>query len=160
VRGFNRNAQAPIGEQGHAAGLCVLVVDDHAESAASLADLLALMGHAVRTAHDGADALEQAAALQPDVVLLDIGLPKGNGYSVARGIRAQAWGGDAVLIAMTGWGENVDGERSTQAGFDLHFLKPVDPNALLDALAMLSPRQRVGRRLQREETQADGQGKP
>jgi signal transduction histidine kinase/ActR/RegA family two-component response regulator len=118
----------------------ILVVDDEWLSAASWGRLLELEGHEIRTAHDGLEAVEVAEAFQPDVMLLDIGLPKLNGYEVARRIRYQAWGQAIVLIALTGWGQAADRERSTAAGFDHHLVKPVDPAELMHLLAVLSSR--------------------
>ena len=115
----------------------ILVVDDNADSAESLAVLLQMSGHEVYTAHDGEAAIEAADAHRPDVVLLDIGLPKVNGHDVCRHIRAQPWGRDIRLVALTGWGQANDRRRSHEAGFDGHLVKPVGPEALL---ALLSTR--------------------
>jgi PAS domain S-box-containing protein len=117
----------------------ILVVDDNYDSANSLAKILRLMGNEVRTAHDGVEAVDVAAAFQPHLVLLDIGLPKMNGYDAAREIRNQPWGKDVILIAVTGWGQDDDKRRATEAGFDLHMVKPVDPSALESLLARLHP---------------------
>src|SRR5262252_10955781 len=92
--------------------------------------LLRMMGHEVHTAYDGLEAVGAAAAFQPDVALLDIGLPKLNGLEAARRIREQQRGGDIVLIALTGWGQEDDRRRSREAGFDAHLTKPADPAAL------------------------------
>jgi signal transduction histidine kinase len=115
----------------------ILVVDDERLSAASLEMLLRLEGHEIRTAHDGLEAVGVADAFRPDVVLLDIGLPKLNGYEVAQRIRHQPWGQGMVLIALTGWGQEADRHRSQEAGFAHHLVKPVDPSALLHLLASL-----------------------
>jgi signal transduction histidine kinase len=115
----------------------ILVVDDERLSAISWGKLLRTAGHEIRTAHDGFEALGVADAFRPDVVLLDIGLPKMNGYEVAQRIRQQPWGQGMVLIALTGWGQETDRHRSTAAGFDHHLVKPVDPSALLHLLASL-----------------------
>jgi signal transduction histidine kinase/CheY-like chemotaxis protein len=111
----------------------VLVVDDNQDAADSLSALLQLMGHEVRTAYDGVEAVAAAASFAPSVVLLDIGLPRMNGYEVARRIREQPRGQDMTLIAVTGWGQDEDKRRSREAGFDLHITKPLDP-AILDQL--------------------------
>ncbi len=108
----------------------MLVVDDNRDAADSLGMLLGMMGHEVHTAHDGLEAVEAAAALQPDVILLDIGLPKMNGYEVARRIREQEGDTEIVLIALTGWGQAEDRRRSKEAGFDHHLTKPVAFDAL------------------------------
>ncbi|MBK7973908.1 MAG: PAS domain S-box protein [Deltaproteobacteria bacterium] len=115
-------------------GLRVLVVDDNQDSADSLAMLLRLGNHEVRTANDGAAALGADASFLPDVLVLDIGLPKLNGYEVARRIRAQR-GRRPVLVAMTGWGQQEDRRRSSDAGFDHHMTKPIDFHALKAILA-------------------------
>jgi CheY-like chemotaxis protein len=100
--------------------------------------LLELRGHRAHTAHDGFEAIEAAERLRPDAVLLDIGLPKLNGFDVCRHIRQQAWGKDVVLIALTGWGQDEDRQRSTEAGFDAHLVKPVDHEALMGLLSVSS----------------------
>ena len=115
----------------------ILVVDDERISAASLGMLLQLKGHEIRTAHDGLEAVGVADEFRPDVVLLDIGLPKMNGYDVAQRIRQQPWGQGMVLIALTGWGQETDRQRSQAAGFDHHLVKPVSPSALVHLLASL-----------------------
>ena len=101
--------------------------------------LLRMTGHQVHTAHDGLEAVGAAAAFRPDVVLLDIGLPKLNGYEAGRRIREQPWGKSVVLIAVTGWGQEDDRRRSHEAGFDHHMVKPVDFTALVGLLADLKP---------------------
>jgi CheY-like chemotaxis protein len=101
-----------------------------------MALLLRLGGHDVRVAHDGPAGLEAAASTPPDAVFLDIGLPKGmDGYDVARRLRAQPALGSALLIALTGYGQEEDRRRSRGAGFDAHLVKPVDPDALRELLA-------------------------
>lgn len=107
----------------------VLVADDNRDSAISLAMLLSMEGHDVKTAHDGAEAVAAFDAFQPDLVLLDIGMPKLNGYQVAKHIRSTA--GDSVtLVAITGWGQESDKYRAIEAGFNHHFTKPLDPKLL------------------------------
>jgi CheY-like chemotaxis protein len=108
----------------------VLVVDDNADSAESLSLLVELMGHAVRTAHDGEQALVEAEAFRPDIVLMDIGMPRMDGYEAARRLRTMPWAATIVLVALTGWGQDEDRRRSEAAGFDHHLIKPVDPAAL------------------------------
>jgi CheY-like chemotaxis protein len=97
--------------------------------------LLKRAGHEVRVAHDGLQAVEGAAAFQPDVILLDIGLPGLNGYEAARRIREQQRDKDLTLVAVTGWGQEEDRHRSEEAGFDAHIVKPVDFAALTRLLA-------------------------
>jgi signal transduction histidine kinase/ActR/RegA family two-component response regulator len=115
----------------------VLVVDDNRDSADSLATLLRLVGNDVRTAYDGQEALEVAAWYQPDMILLDIGLPVMNGYEVARRLRAEPVYGRPVLTALTGYSSEEDRRRSVAAGFDRHMVKPVDFAELQEVLASL-----------------------
>jgi CheY-like chemotaxis protein/two-component sensor histidine kinase len=115
-------------------GLKILVVDDNVDSAVSLSMLLHLAGHQVRTAHDGHEGVRTAEEFRPNVALLDIGLPRMNGYDAARRIRAQSWGSDMLLIAITGWGQEADRHRSRDAGFDHHLVKPVSPITLMHML--------------------------
>jgi PAS domain S-box-containing protein len=115
----------------------ILVVDDNRDSAISLGMMLQLMGNEVRTAHDGLEAVRMAEVFNPDVVLLDIGLPKLNGYEAARRIRHETWGRDMVLIAVTGWGQEEDKRRSKEAGFNFHLVKPVEPASLEKLLSGL-----------------------
>ncbi|MBC7443327.1 MAG: response regulator, partial [Ramlibacter sp.] len=103
----------------------ILVVDDNQDAAISLAMLLQIMGNETETAFDGLEALEVAAGFRPDVALLDIGMPRLDGYEVCRQIRQQAWGKSMVLFALTGWGQEEDQRRSLAAGFDAHLVKPV-----------------------------------
>jgi len=117
----------------------ILVADDNHDAATSLGILLNDAGYDVRTAADGGQALEMAAQFRPDIVLLDIGMPRMNGYEVARQIRAQSWGGDLLLVALTGWGGADHRQQTAQAGFDHHLTKPVDPAALTRLLATWSP---------------------
>ena len=117
----------------------ILVADDNRDAAASLATLLQLDGHEITVANDGRVALAAAEAFRPHVALLDIGMPKLNGYEVARHIRAEPWGKAVILVAMTGWGQAEDKRRAFEAGFDHHFTKPLDLEVLdaflADALA-------------------------
>ena len=112
----------------------VLVVDDNRDSSDSLATLLKLTGHDVYIANDGLEAVEAAAMLQPDVILLDIGMPRLNGYDAARRIREQPRRKALTLVALTGWGQAEDRRRSEDAGFDAHLVKPVDLVALTKLL--------------------------
>jgi CheY-like chemotaxis protein len=115
--------------------LRILVADDNEDAAQSLAMLLRMLGHEVVTAGDGLEALEVAEGFRPRVILLDIGMPKLNGYDTARRIRELPWTGDVVIVALTGWGQKEDLLRSEQAGFDAHLVKPVDPSSLERLLA-------------------------
>jgi CheY-like chemotaxis protein len=112
----------------------ILVVDDNVDTARGMARLLALLGHDVKTAHDGPKAIEVARAQRPEVVLLDIGLPGMDGYAVAAKLRQDGCCRDAVFIAISGYGQDEDRRRSREAGFDHHLVKPVDHNALLTLL--------------------------
>ena len=114
----------------------ILVADDLHDSVESLAMMLQLSGHDIQTAHDGLEAVQTAATFRPDVALLDIGMPKMNGYEAARYIRQQPWGKNIVLVALTGWGQEEDKLRATEAGFDHHLTKPVESIALENLLAL------------------------
>ena len=111
------------------------MVDDNRDSADSLAMLCELSGHEVHTAYDGLEAVKAAAQFQPDVILLDIGLPGLNGYEVARRIRCQSRDKEMMLVALTGWGQEEDRDRTKEAGFDAHLVKPVDFDVLTKLLA-------------------------
>ena len=126
---------------GRAALRRILVADDNADSAASMALLLEILGNEVRTAFDGLHAVEVAAEFRPDVILMDIGMPRLDGYDACRRIREQPWGQDVVLIALTGWGQEEDVRKSRDAGFNHHLVKPVEPatlGKLLEAEAQVS----------------------
>jgi signal transduction histidine kinase len=115
----------------------ILVADDNSDALDSLAELLMMAGHETHKAADGIQALEAANRLRPDVVLLDIGMPGLNGYEVARRIRTLPWGRDAMLVALTGWGQDSDRKCSSEAGFNAHWVKPLELDrlwALLDSL--------------------------
>jgi signal transduction histidine kinase len=115
----------------------ILVADDNNDALESLATLLQLSGHEVYTAANGVVALESAEQHRPEVALLDIGMPKLDGYEVARRIRAQPWGRRITLVALTGWGQDSDRRRSQEAGFDSHLVKPLDLDKLTELLAGL-----------------------
>jgi CheY-like chemotaxis protein len=115
----------------------VLIADDNEDAAESLAMLLKFEGHEVHTAFDGEAALRSAEAIRPDVALIDIGMPKANGYQVAQRIRENAWGDRIFLVALTGWGQESDRQRAKEAGFDLHLLKPVSPETIEELLGTL-----------------------
>jgi len=113
----------------------ILLVDDNWDSVESLALLLTLEGFETRTAHDGIEAIEKAESYRPDVILLDIGLPLMSGYDVCRTIRAEPWGTDIMVIALTGWGHEDDRRRTSAAGFTAHMVKPVDFAVLMKQLS-------------------------
>ncbi len=115
----------------------VLVVDDNVDAASSLAVMLKMMGNEVRTAHDGLEGVEAAAAFRPNLILLDIGMPKLNGYDTCRRIRAQPWAKGISIYALTGWGQDEDKRRSYEAGFDGHLVKPAEPAVLEKLLTEL-----------------------
>jgi len=123
---------APAGEQEKR--LKILVADDVRDSVETLGTGLRILGHEVRTAANGAEALEVAAAFLPDLAILDIGMPGMDGYEVARSIRKARWGQEIYLVALTGWGQRRDVDRSTAAGFDHHMTKPADFTAISQLL--------------------------
>jgi CheY-like chemotaxis protein len=119
-----------------------MVIDDNIDAAETLADLVAILGHEVRAAHDGPTGIAAAAEFRPDVVLLDIGLPGMDGYEVARRLRAGA--ANAVLVAVSGYGREEDRAASRAAGFVHHFVKPIDFDALQSVFATVESGFRTG----------------
>jgi signal transduction histidine kinase len=115
----------------------ILVVDDNADAADALAFMLRAAGHQVNTANDGLEALNISPAFRPEIVLLDLGMPNLNGYATAHRMRAQPWGQDIVLVALTGWGQPKDRDRTSRAGFNAHLVKPVGVEELFGTLAQL-----------------------
>jgi PAS domain S-box-containing protein len=113
----------------------ILVVDDNHDSAETLAMLFELIGYQTQLAFDGLEAVEAAKSFRPDVILMDLGMPKLNGFDAARQIRQQPWGEGVVLVALTGWGEAGDRKKTAEAGFDGHLVKPVEFAALTTLLA-------------------------
>ena len=113
----------------------ILLADDNVDLAESLSLRLEMSGHDVRVANDGAAALEMAATFVPDFAFLDIGLPKINGYDLARRLRAMPAQNACVFVAVTGWGQEDDRRKAREAGFDHHLVKPVEPEQILDAIA-------------------------
>ncbi len=110
--------------------LRVLVVDDWPDTIDSMAELLRIWGHDVRTARNGLEALGVAADYRPDVVLLDVGLPGMDGYEVARHLRSDLGLKQALVVSFSGYGSETEGQRSRLSGCDLHLLKPVDPDCI------------------------------
>jgi CheY-like chemotaxis protein len=106
----------------------IVIADDNDDSAQSFAMLLSFSGHEVRIAHDGPEALNALRDFRPDIAFLDIGMPGLTGYEVAQAVRAEPWGRDVRLIAVTGWGQAEDKQRAHTAGFDRHMVKPIDPD--------------------------------
>ena len=118
----------------------VLVVDDTPDVAATLSTVAQLLGHEVRVAYSGADALALAATFRPQTILLDLGMPGVDGYDVCRRIRAEPWGVDVGMVAVTGWGQEEDRRLTAAAGFDAHLVKPVAPGTLVELLGDLRSR--------------------
>ncbi|MGB2818965.1 MAG: ATP-binding protein [Burkholderiaceae bacterium] len=112
-------------------GLKILVADDNEDAVESAAMLLSINGNDVKLARDGLEAVEAADRHRPDVVLLDIGMPRLNGFEACRQIRSQPWGKDMLVVAVTGWGQEEDRRRTAEAGFDAHFTKPVDFSSVM-----------------------------
>jgi CheY-like chemotaxis protein len=108
----------------------ILVVDDNEDAAASLAMLLEQLGHVLAIAHDGQEGLEKARSFGPEVVFLDLGMPRMDGFETARHLRSLPRGRELLLVALTGWGQEQDQERTREAGFDCHLLKPLEVGAL------------------------------
>jgi CheY-like chemotaxis protein len=109
-------------------------VDDNEDAAESISMMLSLDGHEVRTAYDGPEALEAAGAFHPEVILLDIGLPGMDGYEIARRLKKNGRLDGALLVALTGYGQEEDRRRAEAAGFDLHLTKPVQPDRLREVV--------------------------
>ncbi|MES3001873.1 MAG: response regulator [Pseudomonadota bacterium] len=126
------------------AGLKVLIADDNQDAAATLAMLLEMSGHEVRHVHDGEAAVASAEEFAPEIALIDLGMPKLNGYEVCKRIRLLPRGKDVTVVAVTGWGQPDDRRRSAEAGFDRHLVKPVDPSALTLLLGEVAQARRGG----------------
>jgi signal transduction histidine kinase len=120
--------------------LRIVVADDNTDAAETLTALLELLGHSVRQVHDGAAAVAAVAEFDPQLVLLDLGMPKLNGYEACMRIRALPQGSARTVVAITGWGQPEDRQKSAAAGFDLHLVKPVSPNQLEELAASLLAR--------------------
>jgi CheY-like chemotaxis protein len=121
----------------------VLVIDDNADAADSLAALRRLQGHEVRTAHSGEDGIASAAAFQPNLVLLDLGMPRMDGYEVARRLRAMEGGARLTLVAVSGWGQASDRRQTAVAGIDYHLTKPLEEGQLQPAFVEARRRKEV-----------------
>jgi signal transduction histidine kinase len=127
--------EIPIHDNASPSGMRVLIADDNQDSADGLVLMLQLEGFIAEGAYDGEEALKKAEEFRPDAVLLDIGMPKLNGYEVAAQIRQQPWGKNLLLVAQTGWGQEEDMRRSQEAGFNFHLTKPLDFDKLKSVLA-------------------------
>lgn len=108
----------------------ILVVDDNIDITVCLTMLLEIMGHTIKTANDGVAAIDVASSFHPDLILMDIGMPRFNGYNTAKKIRKQSWGKNIILVALTGWGQERDRHQAKDAGFDFHITKPITYNTL------------------------------
>jgi PAS domain S-box-containing protein len=120
--------------QGHGTKRRILVADDNADVVETFEVMLQMLGHEVETALDGLEALEKAERFRPEVIVLDIGMPRLDGLETARRLRQQPWARDTVLIAITGWGNEKDKRQSAEAGFNVHLVKPVDPMMIVKVL--------------------------
>jgi CheY-like chemotaxis protein len=140
-----KEPQAPMSRPRLVESLRVVVVDDNVDTAESLAMLLTAVGHEVQTRYTGPDGLASGLAFDPDVVLLDIGLPGMDGYEVAATLRASPHGEGLTLVALTGYGQESDKQRALASGFDAHLVKPVD-FGLLQALLTATVAQRSAAR--------------
>jgi CheY-like chemotaxis protein len=118
----------------------ILIVDDNRDVADGLAEYLQMMGHEVHSTYDGLKAIAMAKTLQPDIMLLDIGMSDMDGYEVAKRIRQHSWSKNIFLIAHTGWGQEDDKKRVQEAGFDHHIVKPIRPGELKDLMSQLAKR--------------------
>lgn len=125
-------------------GRRILIVDDNLDGVGSLAMLLRIKGNEIQTAHDGLEAVAAAEAFQPDVILMDIGMPNMNGYAACSRIRELPCGRDMVIVAQTGWGQEADRQKALASGFDLHLTKPIDPAALEKVLVDMLMTRAVG----------------
>jgi CheY-like chemotaxis protein len=125
----------------------VLVVDDNQDAALSMSMILKKQGHVVDIAHDGIEAVAKAELLQPQIIFMDLGMPRMNGYEACKAMRGAAWGKDLYIIALSGWGQAEDRKRSDEAGFDEHIVKPIDRKTLLrlmsEAPARVDQRKRL-----------------
>jgi CheY-like chemotaxis protein len=119
----------------HSARQRVLVVDDNADALESLSRIVTHMGNEVRRAHDGLEAIDVAREFRPDVVLMDLGMPRLNGYEAVRRLRQEPWAREVTIVATTGWGQDEDRRRTADAGFDRHLVKPIDITSLREVLA-------------------------
>ena len=115
----------------------VLVVDDNVDAAITLGMILRVLGHEVAIGHDGLEGLDLATKFNPHLVILDIGMPKLNGYDTCRGIRNLPHGPNMLIVALTGWGQPEDRQKSQEAGFNYHIVKPLEPTRLQELLAEL-----------------------
>jgi PAS domain S-box-containing protein len=130
-----KRASAPAKKADLAVSRRVLIADDNHDAGISLSMLLQSMGHDTRVVHDGIEAVEEAEIFHPDVVLLDLGMPRLDGYEAARRIASRPWADATQIVAVTGWGQEADRQRAREAGFHMHLVKPVDVGALREVLS-------------------------
>ena len=133
-KGPDRPALPTIKTRRNVTGRRILIVDDNQDAAVTLSLLLKKMGNETHTAFDGVAGVEAAEAMQPEIIIMDIGLPRMNGYEACNHIRKQPWGQDIRIIALTGWGQAEDRQKSRDAGFNAHLVKPVDLEELKELL--------------------------
>lgn len=134
-----RQTGQPAGETVPAAKRRVLVVDDNVDAGETMAELVRALGHDVRHTSEAPQSLDIAEAWRPEVIILDLGMPKMSGYDVAKHIRRQPWSDGVVIVALTGWGQEADKQRTREAGFDHHMVKPADIDVLQGILAAPCP---------------------
>jgi PAS domain S-box-containing protein len=127
--------QTPAPEAGMERKRRILVADDNTDAASSLAMLLQMQGHETCTATDGQQAVELAATFQPDIIFMDVGMPRVDGLEATRQIRAQPWGKSMLIVALTGWGQQSDRRQTKQVGMDLHLVKPINLEGIAAVLA-------------------------
>ncbi|HEY8507793.1 MAG TPA: response regulator, partial [Steroidobacteraceae bacterium] len=113
----------------------ILIADDNLDAAESLALLLNMQGHETRTAGDGFQAVQLAESFRPDIIFMDVGMPRLDGIEAARQIRQQPWGKSMLIVALTGWGQEADRHRTRDAGIDLHLVKPITLEGIAAVLA-------------------------
>ncbi len=131
-----RSTPSKVEQSAMSGGKRVLVVDDNQDAALTMALILRKLGHEVKVAHDGEQALDAGAAFQPQVILMDIGMPKLNGHEACVLMRKTNWGGKAYIVALSGWGQEEDRKRSMVAGFDQHVVKPIERSTLIEVMAI------------------------
>jgi CheY-like chemotaxis protein len=122
--------QDPVNKDASSAPRRVLVVDDNQDAAFTMSLILKKQGHMVKTAYDGVEAVQSAESFKPDVIFMDIGMPRMNGFDACKAIRSMQWGKSIHIIALSGWGQEEDRNKSEEAGFDQHIVKPIERRTL------------------------------
>ena len=133
----SETGKSQISNANHPQSLKILVVDDNRDAASMMRMIFLAMGNEVRVAHDGIEGIEAAESFRPDIIFLDIGMPRLNGYDACRRIRGEAWANNIVFVAVTGWGQDDDRRRAQEAGFDHHLVKPAEPARLRQLLSTI-----------------------